>query len=925
MNSQQRKGAIAVTVTEFINKIGFKVKQDDVKKVNDTISGIKSTATKLLGAIGIGLSLTNLNAIAEEFNGINDKINFAVKGLADQKEAQKAILKAANDTKSTYAAMAGTVTNLVKAGSDLFSVDEAVEFSSAVTKLLKTAGRGEGEIQSVMNGLNKSFQKGTVESETLKVMLEQCPEAANLLADKLGVAKTQLLDMATNGKISCQQLKNAFLSSTTEIDAAFGDLDYSVSDALLNIRNRFGFYIDELNTSLGVTKTIAKTMVSGFNQVMGVLNKVRNGVVWLSEKLGGAEKLMKLVALAAGAILIAMNFTKITSGLSSILKLISGIKLGTVALVGAIILAALLVEDFINFMQGNDSLLGAMLQKAGVDCDALREKIRNTWDNIKKVFQSVAEAIKGVIGSLFASISKLWGAYGGEITNKISNVIANIVDKLNALSEWLVKHKDTVIKFDMVIRGLAIAFLAINKGIQVFYGEGNVIEKVGPAFNAIKGIVGKAGSAFKLLASPVGIAVVAIAAVLAIAYDFFNFMKGKDSVIGKIFEKMGVDCDAVRQKVMEIWGKVKDFLLSVWNTIKSVGEEIWGGLKAFWDKHGEQIKRSFENIWTGIKKTIIAVWDVISVALKVVWGIIKTVAEVVFNRLKVFWDTWGETIIATFKGIWNIIKTVFSAVFDVLADIFAVFSDIFAGDWSQLWEDVKQLFSDIWNGIVSILTTVFDTILNVLSSIFDAIGNILSNIWTGVKETVGNIKDCIVEGFSAAVDWIKGLPSQALEWGKDIVTGIADGIKGAAEAVGDAVKGVADKIKSFLGFSEPEDGPLSNFHTYMPDMIDLMAKGINAGKSKISEAVSALAGDMSIGIQANADDIALLANSGKVSDLTLSAAGGQSNVNKNVVQNIEINNEFNGDRTGQRESANAMDKASSDCTAELARAMAYAR
>ena len=37
---------------------------------------------------------------------------------------------------------------------------------------------------------------------------------------------------------------------------------------------------------------------------------------------------------------------------------------------------------------------------------------------------------------------------------------------------------------------------------------------------------------------------------------------------------------------------------------------------------------------------------------------------------------------------------------------------------------------------------------------------------------------------------------------------------------------MADKIKSFLGFSEPEDGPLSDFHTYMPDMIDLMTQRI---------------------------------------------------------------------------------------------------
>ncbi len=208
---------------------------------------------------------------------------------------------------------------------------------------------------------------------------------------------------------------------------------------------------------------------------------------------------------------------------------------------------------------------------------------------------------------------------------------------------------------------------------------------------------------------------------------------------------------------------------------------------------------------------------------------------------------------------------------------------------------------------------------------FSKIGEFLSGIWEAVKGAVGNIKNSIVEGFTNAVEWIKSLPSKALEWGKDIIMGIVDGIKGAASAVGDAVKGVADKIKSFLGFSEPEDGPLSDFHTYMPDMIDLMANGIRAGKSKISDAVKALAGNMSVGIKANADDLSILAKSGIASGETLATVAGQSNISKSIVQNVEINNEFHGDRAGQQKSAEAMDNASDDCTSELARALAYTR
>ena len=100
----------------------------------------------------------------------------------------------------------------------------------------------------------------------------------------------------------------------------------------------------------------------------------------------------------------------------------------------------------------------------------------------------------------------------------------------------------------------------------------------------------------------------------------------------------------------------------------------------------------------------------------------------------------------------------------------------------------------------------------------------------------------------------------------------------------------------------------------MPDMIDLMTKGISAGKAKVRDALSALTGDMSIMAQANV-----------ASPTTARTAMGSNSVSKSVVQNVNINNKFEGDRAGQQKSAAAMDKAAGDSTGEMARALAYAR
>ena len=49
------------------------------------------------------------------------------------------------------------------------------------------------------------------------------------------------------------------------------------------------------------------------------------------------------------------------------------------------------------------------------------------------------------------------------------------------------------------------------------------------------------------------------------------------------------------------------------------------------------------------------------------------------------------------------------------------------------------------------------------------------------------------------------------------------------------VKNVANTIKDFLGFSEPKKGPLSNFHTYAPDMMKLFAQGIRDNEYLVTD------------------------------------------------------------------------------------------
>ena len=75
-----------------------------------------------------------------------------------------------------------------------------------------------------------------------------------------------------------------------------------------------------------------------------------------------------------------------------------------------------------------------------------------------------------------------------------------------------------------------------------------------------------------------------------------------------------------------------------------------------------------------------------------------------------------------------------------------------------------------------------------------------------------------------------------------MMSNLAGGISGAIGKVKGAVGNVASVIRSFLHFSEPDVGPLSNFHTFMPDMMKGLADGMIGNLGLVEDAASRVAG-----------------------------------------------------------------------------------
>lgn len=156
-----------------------------------------------------------------------------------------------------------------------------------------------------------------------------------------------------------------------------------------------------------------------------------------------------------------------------------------------------------------------------------------------------------------------------------------------------------------------------------------------------------------------------------------------------------------------------------------------------------------------------------------------------------------------------------------------------AGLIRALPEIVKALI-EVGPEIVKELgTAIIETAPILLGATAELIGVLLMGLFDGFARLLRAGADLV----GKVGEGIKNALHDAVQWGRDLIGNFIQGIKDKLAELWQTIKGVAGGIRDFLGFSEPELGPLSDFHTYAPDMMDLYAKGIRENRYKVTDAL----------------------------------------------------------------------------------------
>lgn len=189
------------------------------------LSGILDKLRKAAVITG-GIKLTkDIMSAADQQSALNARIHMMNDGLQTTEELQKRIYQAAQASRGSYNNTAGMVGKFGTLAPDAFnSSQEIVDFAEQINKHLTLSGASGAGADAAILQLSQALSAGVLRGEELNSVLEQAPTIAQTIAEYMGVNIGKMRELASEGKITSDVVKNALFSAAEETNAKFAEI-----------------------------------------------------------------------------------------------------------------------------------------------------------------------------------------------------------------------------------------------------------------------------------------------------------------------------------------------------------------------------------------------------------------------------------------------------------------------------------------------------------------------------------------------------------------------------------------------------------------------------------------------------------------------------------------------------------------------------
>lgn len=391
------------------------------RTASNATGGLTQSIKGLVGAYAGLRGIRKLLDLSDTITSTTARLNMMNDGLQTTAELNQMIFESAQRSRGAYAQTASFVAKLGNLAGDAFSSNrEIIDFAEQINKQITLSGASNTEASAAIYQLTQGLSSGVLRGEELNSVMEQTPMIAKTIADYMGVTTGEMRELASEGKVTAEVVKNAMFAAAEETNAKFEQMPMTWGQVWTQFQN---IAIQALQPVLQAISWLAQNLdivgpiVLGVGTAFLVFKTAANWTnicAAATKALTAAQTVLGTVmATTWGPVLIVI--IAIVAGLYSIVAVINKVTGSTISATGIITGAISVALAFVGnmFITVINIIIGAFALVYNIIAD-----VANLVGNVfidplgtaARLFIDFADVVLGVLQGIASAIDFIFGS-----------------------------------------------------------------------------------------------------------------------------------------------------------------------------------------------------------------------------------------------------------------------------------------------------------------------------------------------------------------------------------------------------------------------------------------------------------------------------------------------------------------------------------
>ena len=254
-----------------LRSIGVDKVNRDIRSVTDNAKSTERSVQSLLGVMsklkvlmtaGLGIQgLGQFIQMSDKMKTLAAQVKFVTNSFEEYKAVQSQLFSISQRTRADLEATTTIYARSARALKDYgYSQERILTFTETLNKAMAVGGVGAQEQASALFQLSQALGSGRLQGDEFRTIAESAPIILDVVAQYMGKTRSEVKQLASEGKITSQLLFEAITGATEKISADFEKMPLTFGQAMTQLKNQTLKFVDDVGNRSGIFDGMAASV-----------------------------------------------------------------------------------------------------------------------------------------------------------------------------------------------------------------------------------------------------------------------------------------------------------------------------------------------------------------------------------------------------------------------------------------------------------------------------------------------------------------------------------------------------------------------------------------------------------------------------------------------------------------------------------------